>query len=172
MAFPKPTYVHDIFVNLRQRLMDQLDFPPERVLVVAQRRGRIRHDQADTYLELQPGAQSPVDISTWHGAGRYDLRVNRVVRVKIWTRLALDEINEDFQRLTNASLGHLKTEGQVYDALAGYQPTDDEGNWLVAEPIRPGSATEPDSDGEENGWINSTVSFDMEFLVPLDITYQ
>lgn len=96
----------------------------------------------------------------WDGAGRVnDLRA-RQVRLVVRTRLLLDEAGRDAAHLLDASLGHLALEDACADALAGFLPTDGQGDGLTAVPLEPGPFSDPRPASKDNPeWLESSCEF-------------
>jgi hypothetical protein len=157
---------------IQQRLETVLGFPPERVILDARDNDDTEYKfQADQYLLLRVLAGKVTD--DYEGAGRNAVVLVRDITVTLWTRLQTDEATSDYQWLTNASLGHLQAEEQLYNALAGWQPLDSNGLWVLEEPIYPRPVDRPLKSRKRVGWGRSTVQFSVMFaLSAVDAAYQ
>lgn len=163
MATVLSTDLRTVLLALRQRLVDALGWPEERVLVVAA--DDATYDPHAQYLMVRPGRQR------WErhheGAGRHDSRVRRRCTVTLRTRVELDEATSDLSRLTHESLGHFAAEHLVCDALELWAPEDLESNWLLVEPLHLEDAAEAERPPKRLGWAQSTAAFDLVFVLSL-----
>jgi len=125
--------------------------------------------QADQYIVVRVGAARLGD--EWAGAGRNALVLRREVLCVVWTRMATDRGTSDRQWLVDQTRGHIVAEEAVYDALSGFQPKDDDGNWIVKEPLEPQPARAPkrnkNQDRKLAGWGQSAVSVTVLYALPL-----
>ena len=153
---------------IQRRLRTRLDWPAERVLLSLRDDGSHPHEQ---YLRLWPRSHVCHQIFR-HGAGRIDTRVTRRVAVKLWTRLALDETNDDQQWLTNATLGHCDLEHTIFDALENFSPENSDGDWLVYMPLKLYPASEPAKEDEEAEWGCTVQEYDVCYVLDLDQNIQ
>lgn len=172
MATVIRTSLEVILPVIVQRLVDVTGFPsPERVyLTIEDPVGY--HNQADQYIAVQVLTENP-NMMLVDTGGRFDARTKRQINVHLRTRLNLDEVGHDTAWLVNASLGHLRVEHQINDALQGYEPVDASNNWLVSEPMDPGSITAPRKAKEEiPGWGESVLSFLIPYINNFDQSYQ
>lgn len=174
MATVVRTKLSTILLAIKAQVMTVFGWPAERVLISARREEEDEpHLQADQYVRIKPLGSSPEPC--WDGGGRINCQAKRRVRATLWTRLALDSPNEDQEWLTNASLGHLDTEHALFDALAGFQPSDGFENWLVTLPIEPGPANEPAGPAAKrnnDGWGKSATEFTVTYMMDLDQSRQ
>lgn len=102
-----------------------------------------------------------------HGSGRYDDRRHRTLEVSVRTRLHLDQIGQNLQQLTHASLGHLRMEDLVVEALELYSVAGTAGDVLTA-PLRVGRLTTPGKLRSNPDWICSTFTVECEYSRDLD----
>lgn len=158
-----------ILLAVRQRLINELGWPPERV-IVAKRDVLPFNAQADQYCIIQPRSQV-TEQPIVQGAGRVDTRVTRRVAVIVRTRLSLDESDRDLAWLTDATYGHLRTEHAVLNALQMYQPTRG-ADWLACEPLRLVPVSQPEQDREQPEWGQSVAEFEVTYVLDLDQSYQ
>jgi hypothetical protein len=161
-----------ILAQIRGRLRTVLRFPQERVLPDArdddESEGPTKADQY-VLIRVSPGR---VVKASFVGTGRVASRMERDITVTLWTRLAADEQRSDAEWLSHPSIGHLQAEHKLWDALLGFQPVDDDGDWIVAAPIVPESVDAPKKARRRKGWGHSSVRFTVEFVLDLDQTYQ
>ncbi len=169
------TYIHAILPLLQARVMAVTGWPAERVLVWRAKRSQqweeAHHINADQYCAIRPGAQNNYAPS-FEGGGRYDIRASRKVIVVLWTRAALDELTTDELSLSDDTLGHFVHELAIVNALAGFQPMDADQNIYSTCPMEPGSITESVAGSKDDDWTRSELSFDLQFCVSVDISYQ
>lgn len=178
MAEPVATDFDAILHAIQARLMAVLDWPEARVLIDA------RSDEdadaaipvADQYLRLKLASCTP-DAASVEARGRKYPNATARVQVILRTRIDTDKVNSDDQFLTHRaaepterSRGHLVAWGRVWDALLCFQPEDDDGNWLVFEPIKPAEASGPRK--PPKGWGQSVLGFTVGFILDLDQGYQ
>ena len=171
MAVPIPTNLADILTSLQARLMDVLGWPEERVIIDM----RDDHDadtitsQAEQYVRLKAGPRNPLGADV-EARGRIQPRMSAQISVRLRTRVNLDKAQSDVTALTDASRGHLRVEAGVWDALLNFQPVDGDSNWLVSETVKPRLATAPQK--PPAGWAQTTINFDVTFIMDLDQSYQ
>lgn len=158
------TDLRTLVLAVRARLVSELEWPAERVLVVAED----EHDYAphgDQLLELRLGDQE------WgkerEGAGRWDQRVKRKVTLTLWTRVQLDEPTTDLILLTDRTLGHLAAELAVCDALEGWTPTNQKGLDLCHEEIKVRGVGKAEKPKRRPGWARSSFSFELHYTLAL-----
>lgn len=145
---------------MKQRLIDKGVVTNERVVITAPGKRKGPSDEyADKYVELQPDSEL-TQIEIYHGAGRLDFRMTRKVRAIVWTRLELDEPNEDEALLTDPALGHFEVEDNVIDALAGYHPEDVDQNALTVGPLHIIPISAPDLQGTDD-WAMSVIGIEI-----------
>lgn len=166
---PAPTTLNVVLLALQAKLIAALTFPAERVLLLA-RDGESHRPQADQYVSIRSRAQRWDRSRT--GAGRFDNRVRRRLTVTLSTRLLLDESSEDTDWMTHATLGHFVTEQALFDALEMWQPTNDDGDVLLFEPVHLEEATQAEKLRTDEGWGDAAYSFDACFVLDLDQTVQ
>ncbi len=160
-------YLHDIIPFLQRRLREVTGFPEERVLVDVDGTDEdVLRGQADQIICIIPGDQALADAEV-SGGGRYYERVLRTLDVKIWTRLALDEISQGFQLLCDPDLGHFALELKIYDALAGFLVYDDDEN-LLTDHLKVRNASRPKRSPKERDWVSSIVYCEIGFEVNVD----
>lgn len=161
-----------ILLAIRQRVMDVMLFPPERVLIVA-RDVLAQEPQADQFVRIRPRG-GPIYYPTYEGGGRMDTRVRRSCSATLRTRMATDEPTQDLFWLNDVSIGHLEKEHALFDALVAFQPTDSDDNWLVTQPLEPKAVTTPEKarGAKMLEWGESTFEFVIHYQLALDQTYQ
>lgn len=170
MATVLATDLRTLLIDLRERIMDRLDFPAERVLIIA-RAKMPANLQADQYVIIRVMGQKP-DWNTEYGHGRVEHRVRRTLQIVLKTRLATDEVNEDFLWLTDKSLGHLDMEHELYDSLQTYSPIDVNDNALIYEPLVVTMVDRPLKEEVNEEWGESWIEVELPFIMRLDQTYQ
>lgn len=158
------TDLRTLVLAVRARIMAALEWPAERVLVVAED----EHDyppHGDQYVELRIMDQD------WgkerEGAGRWDQRVKRTCVLTLWNRLQLDEPSTDLTLLTDRTMGHFAAEHSVFDALEGWAPTTAKGLDLVHEEIKFRKATKAERPKKRPGWSRTTYSFTLDFTLDM-----
>lgn len=167
----QPTTGMDVLLPLiQQRLMLVTTFPEERVIIDARDDEDDLKSQADQYVLLRGGGGSPGP--DFQGAGRNSLVLNEEIVCILHTRLQTDEATSDAQFLTNRSLGHYVARGLIWSALAGFQPVDADGNWLVTEPIWPRTYSKPRKSKARPGWGSSSLAFNVQYSAKIDTSYQ
>ena len=156
---------------LLDRVASVTELPPERVFFTQRRRVPF-NSQADSYvfLRLEDGDYDRPNVL---GAGRIDSRERVVLSATMRTRLSLDEADRDTVWLTEPSLGHLRLRHAVLDALICFVPLDDDGNWLVTEPIKPARHRRPEKEEQPDpSWGESSLFFEVVYELGLDQSYQ
>jgi hypothetical protein len=154
-----PTRLDIVLPLIQARLLAALSWPVERV-IMAMKDGSHPHNQ---YLRLWPRAATAFDVYR-HGAGRTDTRVRRMLAIKLWTNLGVDEVNSNQQWLTQASLGHLVNEHAIINALENWTPTDSAGNNLLVQGMKLHPVSEPEKPNvEEPEWGFTVQEYDLQY---------
>lgn len=144
-------------------------FPIERVVIDA--RDDAEADETPTQAEqviFLRVADGQLDAETVQNHGRTCTVERLVVSARLWTRLLTDEMNRDDERITDPSGGHLIIRNQIFDALNDFDPTDQAGNWLVSEVIKPRASTKPRRRKKHPGWAISDLAFIVPYQQKLD----
>lgn len=102
------------------------------------------------------------------GAGRYDDRRERSLEVAVRTRVQLDQAGQALQLLTHASLGHLRMEDLVVEALQLFSPPSRRGGVLAA-PLFAGRWTAPQRMKSNPDWVWSTLDVPLSYVRDLDV---
>ena len=168
-----PTSLPIILPKIKWRLVSVLDFPPERVLISAR---RDKDDEphptgANQYVRIRALGATP-DAGLWEGGERIDLVHSRQIKVTLYTRLNVDALNDDGAWATDPDLGHYQAEHQLFEALAGWFPSDANGNvytrlGFVPRMVDEATTVDRPASGFD-GWGRSSVQFACEYV--LDIT--
>src|SRR3990172_8020876 len=104
------------------------------------------------------------------GGGKWDTRIRRIIDVALRVQLATDETARDVEWLF-ADDGYFALEESVIDALQMFEPTDAQGNILLAEPMRLLEGIEPAREqGNEVLWGDGTLAFEIVYTMNLDTT--
>lgn len=108
------------------------------------------------------------------GEGRFFTKLRRLIEVIPRVRTALDPVGRDDDWLTDESLGFLAFEDAVIDALQLFQPMNiDETAFLIIEPMRLVSVSNPDKPNEPNSkWGSSVQSWEIVYQAELDQSRQ
>ena len=170
---PIPTSLDVILPVLRARLVSVTGLPAERVGAL-QRNDVPFNAHGDNYVFLRV-EDSSFDMADIIGAGRIDSREEVLLSLTVRSRLATDEANMDWKWLTDESYGNLRLRHRCIDALLCFQPLDDDGNWLVTEPIKPTTTRRPrkeEGKAPNREWGESTTWWKMTYHLDLDQLYQ
>lgn len=161
-----------VLLAIQRRLMDVMAYPEERVLLDADDEGHEapHPQQAEQYLRVKWG-DSGFDQDVFEGAGRVVPIEQVQLNVEVWTRLALDDTNQMGIWLTEQTLGHALARHLVLKALAGFQPADTGGRWLVTEPMIPQGTVKPRRKRSGDGWGSSVVRFLVSYALDLGTDY-
>lgn len=156
----------DILLSIRQRLVEELELPPQRVLILG-RKGKPLVFPAEYYLALRSVGWTP-----YSGGGRayFDPLHHRVLAVDVLTRCALDTAAEELISLTREDSGHFDREEAVVDTLSEWMPLSlpfsSDSTKLAIEPLHlTNPAEDPDRLSPE-GFLASTVYFDVRYKSP------
>ena len=170
MPQPIPTTFNVLLPNLLRQIQTVTTFPAERCGVSQSGDPEQFMRQAEQVILMRCGDQRP-DLKSVQGRGRISPLFDCQVTCILWTRAVLDEMQRDLIRLTDLTLGHFVYQAKLWDALLCYEPTDAQGNWLVAQPIWPGPAQSPmlgkGKDHVHPGWIWSGVEFTVKYAMLL-----
>ena len=171
MSSPIPTTLDLVLASIQTRIMAVTEWPAERVLIDARADGEASEIivQADQFVRIRVESRTPEQY-TFEARGRINPELSVRISTVLLTRLDVDAINSDQTILTDTSRGHLRAEHLLWDALIIFQPMDVNENWLVREPIKPGSATAPRK--PPKGWMSSTLEFTAVIILDLDQDYQ
>jgi len=152
----------DILLAVRDRLTEQLELSPARVLVVGSR-GKGLKFPAEFYLALRAVGWAP-----YSGGGRtyFDVVHARTLAVDILTRSALDSAAEELLSLTREDVGHFDREEAVVDALAEWVPLSAASAKLAIEPLHLTAPAEDPDRLSPVGFLSSTVYFDVRYKSP------
>ncbi len=146
---------------VRAELADFLDWHVSRIHIVAGD-ADVPYRTGDHDIVLRVQGEQP-DARTIDGGGRQVNRRTRDFDIEVRTRMVLDPVDEDLQRLTTLSGGHLLLEDDVVDCLEDFFPTDENGNSLVVQGLVSGRWTKPLRDKSNPQWVTSTL--DVECLI-------
>lgn len=166
MATIRRCSVREIITALRARLVLKTGIPEERVIFVAEAPERISHQQAEQEILVQVAGEQPEPAI--EGGGRYVNLRSRSFYVHVRTRMWLDETNQDYIQLTDASIGHVAMEDDVVDALQEHLLMDANGDALCL-PIACGSFSEPRRESKDPGWISSHCTITVQYTRDLDL---
>ena len=78
-----------------------------------------------------------VDQGCFEGGGNEQLQIRQIFTVTICSAVQLDHPQQDTQFLIHGALGVIKRWSHVLKALSNHELADTDGNWILAEPIRP-----------------------------------
>lgn len=126
----------------------------------------LQYPPGDQYAVVHPLPQV-VDLPIDAGAGRELVYINGKIGVTLWSRNALDELPRDDMFLNDSSLGALAKVKCIYNSLHHYQPLDDSGNQLMAEPFRLLSIEPPKREFRQEGWGTILLTFEMDWNATL-----
>lgn len=149
---------------LKQRIMDKASLPAERCLVLARPMPRL--GQADQVAWLRPRGEVE-EPGFDDGAGRGDTRYRATIELGLRTRLAFDEATQDLEFLTNASLGHLRMERLIRNAVHGWIVEDSAGDLHTDHPIRVRRLEAPDRPSEQD-WGETLMELELEYEYDFD----
>lgn len=139
-------------------------------------------EEANTYAstisrELPPNPSDVMfevalahNFSEWQpeitGAGNEGLHTIMSVMVTISTTIQQDEVGHDLLYLTDTQLGvcHLMTD--VLAALSMYDPKDEAGEEILAQPMRPTSGQLPPKDDRSRGYVTLLFEVEFDWLLP------
>jgi hypothetical protein len=174
MAQPIPTTFDVLMLNIQQRLVSVLGFPPERILLDLDEDAKERSPaiQADQYVRVLDGGGDS-DREPQDARGRVAPVVKETLIVALFTRLAVDDVNTKLQWLTDPANGNLRTRDSLWDALFCFQPMDTAGNWLVVEPLKVKNVRRPQDLGPKRpGWGRSGIEVEVKYQVLVNQAYQ
>ena len=159
----------EVLLSLRQRLADATELTTDEVHVTAADLSAVPHHFGERDILLRLEGESPYPGEPAEGGGRYtDLR-SRKVLVCCRTRVMLDTITSDLAHMTDAGIGHIRTEDVVYDALQQWMLLDADLHGLTL-PVQIGSWTAPTRDPADASWISSaldlTVNYQRDLTLP------
>jgi hypothetical protein len=162
---------------IQQQLMSILGFDESRVILDTEKDAEEYDEkfQAEQVVILRE--ESPTPTGAFKGIGRIWPTEDVRVVCCLWTRCALDNPPGFQSGLTDPNLGHEVWRLAVQNALYGFIPTDDNGNWLVQQPIQPAPGLAPKRrfrkrDDEERPWewVRSEIVGTMTYAPSLDQT--
>lgn len=160
MAELRPATPREVVRAVRQRLIDAVPMAPSRVILCACEPDDVPHAGAQQDVLLRLEGESPA--GTFDGGGRYvDLR-RRTFAVWPRTRMSLDPVGSDLERLTRDTIGHLELETAIDDALAGWLAED--GDDAIALPVDIGTFSTPVRDRGDASWVRSRLEFSVTYL--------
>lgn len=170
MATVLPTSLPVILPLIQQRIMAVLQFPQERVLISCRPEDTDEpHIQATQYVRMRALGATP-NQADWEGMERVATVHSRKLRVTLFTRLNLDDVNTDQVWATESQigLGHYVAEHQLFNALYAFFPTDRNGNSLVWYGLNPAPVSETSKNAKKNdGWGRSSVECDIVYVLAL-----
>lgn len=178
MATVAATNLDVILLAIQARLMATLDWPVERVIIDARSdndHDRVAPTHGHQYIRLGVKARN-LDAASVEGRGRIYPRCDATVSVVLRTRCDLDPAVSDEIALTDPGTvtvpqrGHLPFEHDILDALATFQPVDEDDNWLCCEPLKVRNGSAPAK--PPKGWAQSAWDVSVAFLLDLDQSYQ
>lgn len=139
------------------------------VIITVKDAASVQHTLAPHDILLQPLEEHPYPGTDDNTGSSWiaDHRV-RSVKVTMRTRLSLDPTQEDLQRLTHESLGHIVFEDAVYDACYVFLAEDSDENVLQTGPAITKSMTAPKEDKDDDSWVSSSFTLDIPYSRDLD----
>jgi hypothetical protein len=159
-----------ILLTAQQRLMDVLRWPEDRVRVFNPHRGRQVDVQAEQYVNLWFGAETP-NAPIFDPGGRVDARMYADLHVQLRTRCGLDEQGSDLYWLTDAELGHYEIRIGIYDAICIFLSEDTLRNALTVCPIHLRGTSDYERDPAQPEWGQSESIFTVEYELPILTSY-
>lgn len=156
----------DIMLAIRDRLVDKEVLGKDQIFL-AMRMNVPLHDQADQYITILPLHQRVYQPLS-DGAGRWATEVHGRINVYIRARLALDEAYRDTEWLTNNTLGILKTQHAVIDALQMFLPVYSNSTPMLLEPMRLMYVNEPRKERQSPDWGELMCEFRVSYKLHLD----
>lgn len=103
-------------------------------------------------------------------ASRHDMRVSRTVDVTIRVRLVLDKVGSDWAWFKKV---FEPFELATINALQLFEPTDDQGNNLMVQPmriVRGDTATKDNKIGDAFSWGQTSLACEVVYAVDVDPT--
>lgn len=166
MATVRRSSAREVVAALQTELALHLGWQALRIPVVAGGDTQVPHRLGDQEVIIRVLGEEP-DRGVIDGAGRVSNRRTRRLQVECRTRLILDRDDEDLQRLTHSSVGHIELEDAVCDCLETFFPVDESGDALVGQPVRCHGLSDPRPDRDAREWVSSKWS--VEFLYDRDL---
>lgn len=141
---------------------------------------QVPYTTGDRDIVMEPTSERKDPTS--EGSGRVEARVIRRLRVRVRTRMNLDENHRTVAWLQGAvqengssvTLGHLAMEDAVIDALYLFQPMDAMQNVICYKPIIYDGTSGPQRRGQdaESGYGYSDLWFDVPYIRNLSQSFQ
>lgn len=154
-----------ILLAVRAELAEFLEWHESRIHIVAGDT-EVPYRTGDQDIVLRAGDERP-DREAIDGGGRRNNKRMRSFEVEVRTRMVLDPTDEDLQRLTTASTGHMALEDRVCDCLEVWYPIDDGDNVLTSQALRLHGLSKARRDRGNPQWVTST--WDVEVLYRRDL---
>lgn len=158
----------DVLLAVRTELAEFLEWHASRILIVAGDRD-VPYRTGDQDVLLRSRRESP-ERGAIDGGGRVVNRRTRTFDVEMRTRMVLDPADQDLQRLTTDSTGHLALEDMVCDCLECFFPLDGDGNSLVCAPLRCQGLSDAEQDRDSPVWVTSTWTVEVLYDRALTLT--
>jgi hypothetical protein len=158
------TQLQLILPDIKQRLMNVLDFPADRVFFWQGDGDPPFHAEAQQYVWMTLEGEAD-DLPIMQGAGRIDARETQILRVVARTRVSLDPGDRHDIALMDQTYGILALAHLVKVALVDYFPVDVNGN-ILAMPMKPRHGGNPRPIPKQE-WMEKTLWF--EILYELDL---
>ncbi len=160
---------------LKAQLVSVTGLDPSRVHITARDANQMPHDSGDRDLIIRPMYERPTP-GMLEGGGRKNDRRFREVQIIPRSRAYLDPVDSDEVRLTDGTLGLLALEDMVVDALEMFQVTQTVQatgavNTLTF-PIFVEGPTAPEPDRDDENWVHSTFTLQIQYQRLLDQTWQ
>lgn len=161
MATFLPCSIRDIVLLMQTQLAAFTNVDASRIIIVATTADNTPHFNADSDILIRLMEERAVEgIIT--GSGRYDARMKREIQLIQRVRVYLDQSGQDFSRITDATLGLIQLEDQVFNAMQEFSPTDEAQNVLSA-PLYLNGPTSSQRESRDQNWITSWYTSYVEY---------
>ncbi len=168
MAAQIRSNISAILLLIRDRIVSWPVVPLERILVTAEDDPPFFNGEQVVVIQvLGEQAVSPNNVA----AGRINNERKRTLRIHARTRQVVDPADQDAVHLTDVQVGHLEFEDTITDALETFQPTDNNGNQLVAWPLWLGSWSDPKRHKDQPEWMVSRAECVVAYNRALNLNY-
>jgi hypothetical protein len=168
-----PTPVRSSFKDILLRIKDQLvrwieGLDASHVLITC--RDNVPYYSGDHDIVLRVLGETP-ENEIINSAGRLDNRRWRRLRVIMRSRLVVDQVDMDVNRLCDEDIGHIVFEDAVCDALEEFFTQDDIQNTLQATNLKVRQLSDPEQDPKHPEWVKSSFMVDIEYCRDLTQMY-